>query len=91
MKVQGQIEKSNEHYQSQAYKHRKQALFQLGDLVWVHLRKERFPTKRKSKLKPWTDGPFQVLEKVSDNAYKVDLPGDYGVSCTVNVANLKPY
>jgi len=42
--------------------------------VRVHLRKERFPTKRKSKLMPWADVPFQVLEKVSDNAYTVDLP-----------------
>jgi len=90
-KIQGQIERSNEHYRSQANKHRKQALFQPGDLVWVHLRKERFPSKRKSKLMPRADGPFEVLEKVSDNAYKVDLPGDYGVSCTFNVADLKPY
>jgi len=57
----------------------------------VHLRKERFPTKRKSKLMPRADGPFEVLEKVSDNAYKVDLPRDYGGSGIFNVANLKPY
>jgi len=31
--VQAQIEKSNERYQSQANKHRKQALFKPGDLV----------------------------------------------------------
>jgi len=28
---------------------------------------------------------------VKDNAYKIDLPGEYGVSCTLNVAELKPY
>ncbi|XP_072076494.1 uncharacterized protein [Arachis hypogaea] len=43
-------------------------------LIWVHLRKERFPTQRKSKLDPRGDGPFQVLERVNDNAYKIDLP-----------------
>ena len=90
-KVQEQIEKSNERYKSQANKHRKQALFKPGDLVWVHLRKERFPSKRKSKLLPRADGPFEVLEKINDNAYKIDLPGEYGVSCTFNVADLKPY
>jgi len=90
-KNQGQIKKSNEHYRSKANKHRKQALFQTGDLVWMHLRKERFSSKRKSKLMPRADCPFEIMEKVSDNAYKVDLPGDYGVSCTFNVADLKPY
>ena len=40
---------------------------------------------------PRADGPFEVIEKINDNAYKVDLPGDYGVSCTFNVADLSPY
>ena len=40
---------------------------------------------------PRADGSFEVLAKVNDNAYKIDLPGEYGVSCTFNVADLKPY
>ncbi|XP_051149220.1 uncharacterized protein LOC127263941 [Andrographis paniculata] len=44
--------------------------------VWLHLRKERFPAQRKSKLSPRGDGPFQVVERINDNAYKLDLPGD---------------
>ena len=52
---------------------------------------ERFPGKRKSKLMPRSDGPFEILEKIGPNAYKVDLPGDYGVSATFNVADLSPY
>jgi len=59
--------------------------------VWIHLRKERFPSKRKNKLMPREDGPFEVLEKINDNAYKVDLPGDYGVSATFNAADLSAY
>ena len=55
------------------------------------MRKERFPSKRKSKLMPRSNGPFEILEKVGPNAYKVDLPGDYGVSATFNVSGLSPY
>ena len=32
-----------------------------------------------------------VLEKINDNACEVDLPGDYGVLATLNVADLSPY
>ena len=85
------IERSNASYQTQANKHKRRVVFQPGDLVWIHLRKERFPSKRKSKLMPRADGPFEILERVNDNAYKIDLPGEYGVSATFNVADLSPY
>jgi len=37
---------------------------------------------------PQGDGPFQIIERINDKAYKVDLPGEYGVSAQFNVANL---
>jgi len=40
---------------------------------------------------PGADGPFKVLERVNDNAYKVNLLGDYGLSTMFNVAGLSPY
>ncbi|GJU80168.1 putative quercetin 3-O-methyltransferase 1 [Tanacetum coccineum] len=60
-------------------------------IVWIHLRKERFPAGRFGKLKPRGDGPFRVLKKINDNAYKIELPGHYNVSATFNVADLSPY
>ncbi|XP_071923187.1 uncharacterized protein [Coffea arabica] len=59
--------------------------------VWLHLRKERFPKQRQSKLSPRGDGPFRVLQRVNDNAYKLELPGEYNVSATFNVADLSPF
>lgn len=37
------------------------------------MHKERFPKQRKSKLDTRGDGPFQVLEKINDNAYRILL------------------
>jgi hypothetical protein len=64
--------------------------FAPGDLVWLHLRKERFPDLRMSKLMHRDDGPFKVLKKINENAYKLDLPADFGDSPTFNIADLKP-
>nr|XP_023887116.1 uncharacterized protein LOC111999228 [Quercus suber] len=62
-----------------------------SDWVWVHMRKERFPGRRRSKLHPRGDGPFQVLERINNNAYKLDLPGEYNISATFNVSDLSPF
>jgi len=51
--IRSQIERTNEAYKS---KHRKQLEFKPGDLVWLHLRKERFPLRRNNKLMAKSDG-----------------------------------
>ncbi|GKU93032.1 hypothetical protein SLEP1_g6670 [Rubroshorea leprosula] len=38
--------------------------------------RERFPAQRCSKLQPRGDGQFQVIARINDNAYKLELPGD---------------
>ena len=76
---------------SKANKGRRQVLFEPGDWVWVHMRKKRFPAYRRSKLYPRGDGPFQVLERINDNAYKLDLSGEYNISATFNVSDLSPF
>jgi Integrase zinc binding domain/Integrase core domain len=90
-KVRKRIEKQNQKYKRQANKHRRTVIFKEGDLVWVHLSKEIFPPGRNAKLKNHGDGPFKILQRIGDNAYKVELPGDYGVSATFNVNDLSPY
>jgi hypothetical protein len=85
------MERINAKYKISGDKGRKQLDFAPGDLVWLHLRKEQFPDLRKSKLMPRADGPFKVLKKINENAYKLDLPVDFGVSPTFSIADLKPY
>ena len=46
---------------------------------------------RKSKLSPRGDGPFQIIKKINDNAYQLDLPVDYGVHSTFNISDLLPF
>ncbi|KAK1653346.1 hypothetical protein QYE76_071151 [Lolium multiflorum] len=71
---------------------KKERIFQEGDLIWIHLRKERFPHERNSKLKPRGDGPFKVLKRINNNAYIIDIPtSKYLVSNTFNVSDLSPY
>ncbi|KAH0639201.1 hypothetical protein KY285_035787 [Solanum tuberosum] len=85
------IEKKNKEVALRRNKGRKYVVFKTGDLVRVHMRKERFPSKRKTKLDPRGSGPYKVLERIGDNAYKLDLPGEFQVSATVNVSDLSHF
>ena len=59
-------EKSNKAYKKQSNKNlRANRVFEVGDLVWVYLHKERFPNQRMNNLLPRADGPFKVVEKLN--------------------------
>jgi hypothetical protein len=36
-------------------------------------------------------GPFKILAKINDNAYKLELPPEFGVSPSFNISDLRPY
>jgi hypothetical protein len=92
MKTKEAIENKGKDNASRVNKKRKEVLFQPGDMVWVHFCKDRFPEKRKSKLLPRGAGPYKVLAKINDNAYKIDLPvEEFGVNNSFNVVDLTPY
>lgn len=40
---------------------------------------------------PRSDGPFKIVEKVNDNALKLEPPGEYGLSVTFNVGEFVTY
>jgi hypothetical protein len=78
----------NEKYRIAGSKGRNKVRLELGDLILVHFRKDRFQELRKSRLMPRATGPFKVLEKIKDNAYKIELPPNFGVGPTFNILNL---
>jgi translation initiation factor IF-1 len=77
------IEKMNEKYRIATSKGRKEVKLEPGDLVWLHL--------RKSKLMSRAAGPFKILAKINDNAYKIELPPEFGVCPSFNISDLRPY
>ncbi|RDX80882.1 hypothetical protein CR513_38506, partial [Mucuna pruriens] len=68
------MEKKGEQYAKHANKGKRKKVFQEGDLVWVHITKERFPTLRKSKILLKGDGLFKVVKMINDNTYVLDMP-----------------
>jgi len=90
-RVRNQIENQIKVYATKDNKERKELVLNKGDWVWLQLRNDRFPTKSKSKLSPRGDDPFQVLERINNNAYRLDLPEEYGVSNTFNIPDLVPF
>ena len=62
--------------------------FEPGDWVWVHMSKKRFLEQRTSKLMPRGDGHYQIIDRINDNAHKVDLLGEYGISVIFSVSDI---
>lgn len=90
-RVRDNIIKHNKCYQVQANKHRKRVVYKAGDLVWIHLRPKRVPRGRFNKLQPRANDPFRILQRINDNAYKIELLGHYNVYATFNVIDFSPY
>jgi len=40
---------------------------------------------------PCGDGPFQVIKRINDNAYELDLPNTYLGSHSFNISDLTPF
>ena len=62
-----------------ADKHRIERSFQVGDWVFLRLqpyKQKSITSKGKWKLSPRFYGPFQVLQRVGEVAYRLDLPSD---------------
>ncbi|KAE9025190.1 hypothetical protein PR003_g11695 [Phytophthora rubi] len=66
--------------------------YEVGDPVWVYqaFRAHRGETKTKKLAFSW-HGPYRVVDRVGDNAYRFDIPSHPQKTVTVNVNRLKKY
>ena len=62
--------------------------FRVGDKVSLYISKERLRGEGK-KLESIHCGPFKILEKIGNNAFKLDLPSYMQIYFVVNVENLR--
>ena len=85
------IERRTETYAKHANRGRREVVFEPDDWVWLYMRKDRFPEHHKSKLLPRGDGHFQVIKRINNNAYQLNLPGEYNIRASFNVADLSPF
>ena len=82
---------STQIYKAAADTHRRRLLFEVGDLVWAVLTRDRMPAHSYNKLKAKKIGPLEVLERINDNAYRLQLPADITTSDVFNVKYLSRY
>ena len=71
--------------------HRRSREFQVGDMVMIRLRPERYTTENAQKLHPHAAGPFKVHRKINSNAYDIAILPDKRIPTTLNICNLVPY
>lgn len=84
-----------QHAQATQYNKRRREFPEIGNgdkvlinphsLEWLESRGEG------AKLGPRWIGPFEVLEKINENVYRLSLPDNYPGSPVVNIAHLKKY
>ncbi|GKA83290.1 reverse transcriptase [Tanacetum coccineum] len=86
--VEEQLRHLHQKYKERHDHHRVEGKFQEGDLVWLHLGKERLKGEGK-KIKPIRYGPFRILKKYGENVCQLELPSYMEMYSVVNVDKLK--
>ena len=81
-----------ERQRAKANRHLHPTRIAVGDEVLVNLKhKDRATLQARGPLQPNYAGPFKVIAKIGENAFKVQLPASASVHNVFNTAQLKRY
>lgn len=89
--VRRRLSLSTKSYTTSTNARRKDKQFNIGDMVLVRLKPERFSLESFTKLHTRRIGPFRSTKKLGSNAYVIDLPSDFGISPVFNIEDINYY
>lgn len=67
------------------------AAISMDFVVWAILTKDRYPAHEYNKLSARKVGPFEIVQKINSNAYRLKLPSHIRTSDVFNIKHLIPF